>query len=77
MWEFKAPNSLHTQSVPHPTRGMASLLPEKTTHLSELLAAHDLQQWTLQKRLNDLRARLRVSQGEPQPREKRRIVSLP
>jgi hypothetical protein len=56
---------------------MATLLAEETAHLSELLAAQDLQQWALQKRLYDARARLRAATDEPQAREKRRRVSKP
>ena len=77
MRELNSTNSPHTHSVPYPTRGMASLLPEETAHLSELLAVHDLQQWALQKRLYDARARLREVEDAPQPREKRRRTLLP
>jgi hypothetical protein len=56
---------------------MATLLPGEIAHLSELLAAHDLEQWALHKRLYDARARLRAAEVEPQQREKRRRVPNP
>ena len=67
--QFEVPNSLHTTSMTPYTRGMVDLLPEKTRHLSALLTEHDLEQWALQKRLYDARARLRGSRRAATARE--------